>query len=152
MLLIYFYFLIYTMGSSIRNISLVYFWNYVFMALFADVLDHLEWKNNFRCDGIAMSIYNIIAVTSVGIVTGLFNMLLSKSGYVAPSLINGETVAAVQSAATKNAITFSFVGLESITAVILIVILAFINVEKYIDKEQEEIKARKEKEEQNESN
>ena len=116
---------------------------YVFMALFADVLDHLEWKNNFRCDGIAMSIYNIIAVTSVGIVTGLFNMLLSKSGYVAPSLVNGETVAAVQSIATKNAITFSFVGLETITAIILIVILAFINVEKHIDKEQAEIKERK---------
>lgn len=116
---------------------------YVFMALFADVLDHLEWKNNFRCDGIAMSIYNIIAVTSVGIVTGLFNMLLSKSGYVAPSLVNGETVAAVQSIATKNAITFSFVGLETITAIILIVILAFINVEKNIDKEQAEIKERK---------
>ena len=125
---------------------------YVFMALFADVLDHLEWKHNFRCDGIAMSIYNIIAVTSVGIVTGLFNMLLSKCGYVAPSFINGETVAVAQSVATKNAITFSFVGLETITAIILIVILAFINVEKHIDKEQEEIKARKEKEEQNESN
>lgn len=125
---------------------------YVFMALFADVLDHLEWKNNFRCDGIAMSIYNIIAVTSVGIVTGLFNMLLSKSGYVAPSFINGETIAVAQSVATKNAITFSFVGLETITAIILIVILAFINVEKHIDKEQEEIKARKEKEDQNESN
>ena len=125
---------------------------YVFMALFADVLDHLEWKNNFRCDGIAMSIYNIIAVTSVGIVTGLFNMLLSKSGYVAPSFINGETVAVAQSVATKNAITFSFVGLETITAIILIVILAFINVEKHIDKEQEEIKARKEEEDQNESN
>lgn len=123
---------------------------YVFMALFADVLDHLEWKNNFRCDGIAMSIYNIIAVTSVGIVTGLFNMLLSKSGYVAPSLVNGETVAAMQNVATKNAITFSFVGLETITAVILIVLLAFINVEKHIDKEQAEIKARKESE--NESN
>lgn len=119
---------------------------YVFMALFADVLDHLEWKNNFRCDGIAMSIYNIIAVTSVGIVTGLFNMLLSKSGYVAPSLINGETVAAVQNVATKNAITFSFVGLETITAIILIIILAFINVEKHINKEQAEIKARKENE------
>lgn len=124
---------------------------YVFMALFADVLDHLEWKHNFRCDGIAMSIYNIIAVTSVGIVTGLFNMLLSKSGYVAPSFINGETVAVAQSVATKNAITFSFVGLETITAIILIVILAFINVEKHIDKEQEEIKARKEEEDQNES-
>lgn len=125
---------------------------YVFMALFADVLDHLEWKHNFRCDGIAMSIYNIIAVTSVGIVTGLFNMLLSKSGYVAPSFINGETIAVAQSVATKNAITFSFVGLETITAIILIVILAFINVEKHIDKEQEEIKARKEEEDQNESN
>ena len=136
-------------GQFIKNIGGLPC-SYVFMALFADVLDHLEWKHNFRCDGIAMSIYNIIAVTSVGIVTGLFNMLLSKSGYVAPSLINGETVAAVQSVATKNAITFSFVGLESITAVILIVILAFINVEKHIDKEQAEIKARKEKE--NESN
>ena len=31
-------------------------------------------------------------------------------------------------------------------------ILAFINVEKHIDKEQEEIKARKEEEDQNESN
>lgn len=138
-------------GQFIKNIGGLPC-SYVFMALFADVLDHLEWKNNFRCDGIAMSIYNIIAVTSVGIVTGLFNMLLSKSGYVAPSLINGETVAAVQSVATKNAITFSFVGLETITAIILIVILAFINVEKHIDKEQAEIKARKEKEEQNESN
>ncbi len=136
-------------GQFIKNIGGLPC-SYVFMALFADVLDHLEWKHNFRCDGIAMSIYNIIAVTSVGIVTGLFNMLLSKSGYVAPSLINGETVAAVQNVATKNAITFSFVGLETITAIILIVILAFINVEKHIDKEQAEIKARKENE--NESN
>ena len=136
-------------GQFIKNIGGLPC-SYVFAALFADVLDHLEWKNNFRCDGIAMSMNNIIAVTTVGIVTGLFNLLLSKSGYVAPSLINGETVAAVQSVATKNAITFSFVGLETITSVILIVILAFINVEKHIDKEQAEIKARKEIE--NESN
>lgn len=43
--------------------------SYIFMALFADVLDHIEWKRSFRVDGIAMSIYNIIAVSSVGIVT-----------------------------------------------------------------------------------
>ena len=41
-----------------------------------------------------MSIYNIIAVSSVGIVTGIFNMFLAKSGYVAPSLVDGITVAA----------------------------------------------------------
>lgn len=43
---------------------------YVFMALFADVLDHLEWKTGFRSDGTAMSIYNIIAVAMVGVCQG----------------------------------------------------------------------------------
>ena len=117
---------------------------YVFMALFADILDHIEWKHKFRVDGIAMSIYNIIAVSSVGIVTGIFNMLLAKSGYIAPSLIDGVTVAAQQSESVKNVITFSFVGLETFTAVALVVILAFIGVEKGIEKKQAEIKARKE--------
>lgn len=117
---------------------------YVFMALFADILDHIEWKHKFRVDGIAMSIYNIIAVSSVGIVTGIFNMLLAKAGYVAPSLIDGVTVAAQQSESVKNVITFSFVGLETFTAVALVLILAFIGVEKGIEKKQAEIKARKE--------
>ncbi len=117
---------------------------YVFMALFADILDHIEWKHKFRVDGIAMSIYNIIAVSSVGIVTGIFNMLLAKAGYIAPSLIDGVTVAAQQSESVKNVITFSFVGLETFTAVALVVILAFIGVEKGIEKKQAEIKARKE--------
>ena len=161
MLLIYAYFLIYTAGSSIKNLSLVYFCNYVlgsyndgitqtmlsiiggipmglgifavwplakkfgkrnvtlagfilyaiggaicwafptnmtimligqfiknigglpcayvFMALFADVLDHLEWKTGFRPDGVAMSVYNIIAVAMVGICTGVFNGLLGSA-------------------------------------------------------------------------
>lgn len=117
---------------------------YVFMALFADILDHIEWKHKFRVDGIAMSIYNIIAVSSVGIVTGIFNILLAKAGYIAPSLIDGVTVAAQQSESVKNVITFSFVGLETFTAVALVVILAFIGVEKGIEKKQAEIKARKE--------
>ena len=57
---------------------------YVFMALFADTLDHLEWKTGFRSDGIAMSIYSIIGVAAAGICTGVFNFFLTKNGYVAP--------------------------------------------------------------------
>ena len=57
---------------------------YVFMALFADCLDHLEWKTDIRLDGAAMSIYNIIAVAMVGIMTGVFNWLLARAGYIAP--------------------------------------------------------------------
>lgn len=118
---------------------------YVFMALFADVLDHIEWKSKLRCDGIAMSVYNIIAVASVGICTGIFNMMLAAAGYVAPSLnAAGETVAVVQSASVQSTITFAFVGLEVITAIILVIILFFLNVEKEIDKKQAEIQARRE--------
>ena len=224
MLLIYAYFLIYTMGSSIKNLSLVYFCNYVlgsyndgvtqtmlsviggipmglgifavwplakkfgkrnvtlagfilyaiggavcwmfpthmtlmlvgqfiknigglpcayvFMALFADVLDHLEWKTGFRADGVAMSVYNIIAVAMVGICTGVFNGLLGSAGYVAPEIINGVTVAAVQTETVKGVITFGFVGLEVFTGIILAVLLVFLNVEKDIEQKQAEIKAR----------
>ena len=118
---------------------------YVFMALFADVLDHVEWKSRLRCDGIAMSVYNIIAVASVGICTGLFNMMLARAGYIAPSLNEfGETVAAVQPDSVQGAITFAFVGLEVITGIVLAVILLFLNVEKDIDKKQAEIQARRE--------
>lgn len=227
MLLIYAYFLIYTAGSSIKNLSLVYFCNYVlgsyndgitqtmlsviggipmgigifavwplakkfgkrnvtlagfilyaiggaicwafptnmtimligqfiknigglpcayvFMALFADVLDHLEWKTGFRSDGVAMSVYNIIAVAMVGICTGVFNGLLGHAGYIAPEIVNGVTVAAAQSDTVKGVITFGFVGLEVFTGVILAVLLVFLNVENGIEKKQVEIKAREEK-------
>ena len=84
---------------------------YVFMALFADGLDHIEWKSGIRCDGTAMSIYNIIAVSTVGVATSVFNAMLSGAGYVASEIIDGVTVAATQSAAVKSMITFAFVGL-----------------------------------------
>lgn len=116
--------------------------SYVFMALFADVLDHMEWKTGFRSDGLAMSVYNIIAVAMAGVCTGLFNGLLARNGYVAPELVNGVTVAAIQNEAVKNVITFGYVGFEVITAVILVILLIFLNVEKDIDKKQEEIKER----------
>lgn len=113
---------------------------YVFMALFADGLDHIEWKSGIRCDGTAMSIYNIIAVSTVGVATSVFNAMLSSSGYVAPEIIDGVTVAATQSAAVKSVITFAFVGLETITGVTLAILLLFLNVEKTIAKKQAKIR------------
>ena len=109
---------------------------YVFMALFADGLDHIEWKSGIRCDGTAMSIYGIIACCVGGLSTGIFNAMLSGAGYVAPTVVDGITHAAEQSAAVKNVITFAFVGLETITGVILAVLLIFLSVEKTIGKKQ----------------
>ena len=148
---------------------------YVFMALFADCLDHLEWKTNLRIDGAAMSIYNIIAVAMVGIMTGVFNWLLAKAGYIAPFTASSTADAAAQLSANgwtsqvaldsiKTAsdgvmtiavqqpdsvnwvISFAFVGLEVITGIALVVILFFLNVEKDLPRKQAEIKARHEKE------
>lgn len=113
---------------------------YVFMALFADGLDHLEWKSGTRSDGVAMSIYNILAVATIGVSTSLFNALISKAGYVAPKLVDGVTVAAEQSQAVKSMITFSFVGLETITGIILAVLLIFLSVEKTLSRKQAKIR------------
>ena len=146
---------------------------YVFMALFADCLDHLEWKSDIRLDGAAMSIYNIIAVAMVGIMTGVFNWMLAKAGYIAPITAgsvadaasklaqNGWTaqvalenlkpaadgvltVAMAQPSSVSWVISFAFVGLEVFTGAALVAILWFLNVEKDLPKEQAEIKARHE--------
>lgn len=135
---------------------------YVFMALFADCLDHVEWKTGFRADGSAMSVYNIIAVALVGVCTGIFNLLLANNGYIAPVTLaeytanplefaglttqlsseailklaaEGSTdasIAFVQSAGTNNFISFAFLGLEVFTGIGCAITLLFINVEKTI--------------------
>lgn len=143
---------------------------YVFMALFADGLDHVEWKSGIRCDGVTMSIYNIIAVTIVGVATGIFNALLSTTGYFAPvtkeyfldpshasEFIGHETqlsaeqiaaldakgpVAFIQSQGVNNFFAFAFVGLEAITGLVLAGLLIFLTVEKTIEKKHKKIRER----------
>mgnify|MGYP003294021194 CR=1 FL=1 len=171
-------FLIYAIGSAIcwifpTNVVLVLIGQfiknigglpcaYVFMALFADALDSVEWKTGFRTDGNAMSIYSIIAVATVGICTGLFNFFLAKTGYIAPTTLAefqanpqeyatyitqlGEgvnslteataSVAFNQPTATNSFITFGFVGLEVITGLLCALVLFFVNVEVTIDRKQ----------------
>lgn len=136
---------------------------YVFMALFADTLDHLEWKTGFRSDGTAMSIYNIIMVAAAGICTGIFNHFLSSTGYIEPvtqseylsnlteygalttqktmeqiqQLDSTGAVAFVQSGATNTFLTWAFVGLEIITGLACAGILLFVSVEKTIKRKQD---------------
>ena len=55
------------------------------------------------------------------------------------------TVALTQPKSVSWVITFAYVGLETFTSVIGIILLFFLNVEKTIGKEQEEIRARHEK-------
>ena len=145
--------------------------SYIFMALFADCLDHLEWKTEKRIDGAAMSIYNIIAVAMVGIMTGVFNWMLAKAGYLAPITASSTaeaasklaengwasqlalenlkpaadgvlTVGLQQPAAVNWVISFAFVGLEIFTSIAAFLFLCFLTVEKKLPQEQAELKER----------
>ncbi len=120
---------------------------YVFAALMADMLDHIEWKCGFRCDGLTASINSVMVTIIAGLTSGTMNFFLARYGYAAPELVEatGETVGFVQNIATQNVFIFFFLGAEIITSIILIVILRFIDVEKIIGKQQAEIKEAREK-------
>jgi GPH family glycoside/pentoside/hexuronide:cation symporter len=128
-------------GQFIKNIGCLPA-SYVFMALFADVLDHCEWRFGFRCDGLSSAIYSIIQTVCVGIANGVFNLMLGITGYVPPSVVDGVTVAAAQSDATRNVFIFFFLILDVIASAVIVFLLSKLDVEKTIGAEQEEIKAR----------
>ncbi|MBQ8074629.1 MAG: MFS transporter [Oscillospiraceae bacterium] len=101
---------------------------YIMMALFADVLDHLEAKNGFRVDGISMSVYSTILTVINGLAVAFFN-LFYDGGRFAHTAVSA----------------FFFLGFEIIAHGILIVVLLFLTVEKHIQEEQALIAERKAK-------
>ncbi|AXK89941.1 glycoside/pentoside/hexuronide:cation symporter, GPH family [Nocardia farcinica] len=116
---------------------------YVFMALFADTLDDVEWRNGFRPDGVAMSIYSTIAIGVVGVSTGVFNGLLSSTGYTAPALDQAGELISTQSPHVQQMITFGFLGLGIITGLVMVALLMLLNVEKGLPEKQAQIAARR---------
>ncbi len=118
---------------------------YVMSALFADVLDHIEWRYDFRCDGFSASVQTIIMTCTTGVVSGLFNFLLARTGYIEPvfDAATKVTTGFQQSAATQGAITFCFVGMEIITSVIIFCLLWRFQAEKNVEREQAEIAQRR---------
>ena len=101
---------------------------YIMMALFADVLDHLEARFGFRVDGISMSIYNAILTVVNGLAVSVF-MLFYDSGIFAPA----------------DVAQFFFLGFEIFAHGILIFVLCFLTVEQNIEFEQAMIAERKAK-------
>ncbi len=131
---------------------------YVFMSLFADALDHVEWRNGFRCDGLAMSIYGIIITAVSGVVGGIFNGLLTSAGYLTPETVSAmpEVMDGIQKViensngtfslifnqpdTVNNVFIFFFVGLEAIAGILYAVMLMFVRVEKTLPKKQKLIR------------
>lgn len=116
---------------------------YILLAMLADALDHVEWVNGFRCDGLSSSVYSIIITVTAGISMGIFNLLLGQLGYVAP-LADGSWVP------QNDGVQMLFIaGLFIVPAVGLFVIaflLSFFNIEKELPQIQKDIEKRRKQE------
>lgn len=97
---------------------------YMILAMIADVLDHVEAKRGYRCDGLTMSIYSSIMVAATPITTGIFNALIGATGY------NPELAAQAES--TVTVMKASYVWVETIAYALCAVLFIFFLVEKHI--------------------
>ena len=95
---------------------------YLSLALLADILDHQEAMHGFRTDGFTMTIYGAIMAGMTGIATGVLNITLSASGYSADL---------VSSPAIRTAMTWVFIGGETICYALIALIFIFMSVEKF---------------------
>lgn len=86
---------------------------YMILALIADVLDHLEAKHGYRCDGLTMSIYSSLMAASAPIATGIFNAI---SGGGSNALAN----------------TISYIWIETAGYGVCFILMIFFTVEKLL--------------------
>ena len=112
-------------GQTLKGLSSVP-GAYIMMALFADVLDHLEAKLGYRVDGISMSVYNTVLTVVNGLAVAVFNFFYDSAMF-----------------SHKGIAAFFFLGFEIVAHGILIIVVSFLNVEKNIKEEQELIARRK---------
>lgn len=109
---------------------------YISLALLANVLDHQEVKHGFRSDGLTMTIYGAIMVGMIGIANGIINGVLNAAGYSSATIetLNGPSI--------TNAMSFTFIGGETICYVAIAILFIFMNVEKYSKQDEATLKER----------
>lgn len=117
---------------------------YVILAMLADVIDHIEFKEGMRTDGLTMSIYSSIMVAGTPICNSIFSAVLNFSGYVQDADVALGTAA--QSAAVQNAISISYIWVETAAYTVCAVLIFLFTVEKNLPQEQAQIAKRKERE------
>lgn len=113
---------------------------YMILALLADVIDHIEFKRGIRTDGLTMSIYSSIMVGGTPICNAIFSALLNISCYNQ----NADVAMGVlgQSAAAQQAISASYIWVETVAYALCAGLIFFFTIEKDLPKEQAEIAAR----------
>ena len=86
---------------------------YMILAMISDVLDHLEAKHGYRCDGLTMSIYSSIMAATTPLAQSFFNAITNAGA-------NGAMV------------TVCYIWIETGVYVSCAVLMLFFIVEKYL--------------------
>ena len=107
--------------------------------MLADVIDHIEFKTDLQTDGLTMSIYSVLMVAGAPIYNAVFSAILSVSGYNQNAVAEGVS----QGVAAQNAISISYIWVETVAYTVCAVLIFLWTVEKGLLKEQSAIAARK---------
>ena len=112
---------------------------YLILAMLADVIDHIEYKSGIRTDGLTMSIYSSLMVAASPIGTSILNALLKMANFD-QNMVFGQ---GVQGAAAQNALSISYIWIETVCYAVCGALIFLFTVEKNLKEEQAAIAARK---------
>ena len=93
---------------------------YMILAMLSDVLDHLEAKHGFRCDGLTMSIYSSIMAATTPLAQSFFNAVTGGSD-------------------TSAWVPVCYIWIETGVYVACAIMMLFFIVEKYLKGDREQI-------------
>ncbi len=118
-------------GTGLGGIGAM-FYVYTMMSFTGDAIDHVEYSQKVRVEGLTAALVGFMHSLANGIGQGLFNLGLMLSKYATPEQIgtiekNGRTIEtfADQPAAATTWINFSYQGAIALTALLFLVLFLF---------------------------
>ncbi len=132
---------------------------YTMMSFTGDAIDHVEYTQHVRTDGVTAAFVGFMHALSNGIGLGIFNAGLMASRYQTPQVVSsyindkGTTIQvfADQPASAVSWINFSYQGAITLTAVMFFVLFFFFfDIEKKMPEVQEKLAERKNQAEEKE--
>ena len=112
---------------------------YLYAAMMAEAMDHIEWKKAFRCDGFTATTQSVIVTITAGLGTSLFNSGLARNGYIPPV---SDTSWVTQNAATKHWFVLCVAVIPAVIYILISVLAFFYRVEDDSERIRTDITAR----------
>ncbi len=138
------------MGTALSGIGSMAF-VYSMMSFTGDAIDHVEYSQKIRVEGITAALVGFMHSLANGIGLGLFNLGLMLSGYATPEKIGvneeGVEIFADQTSSAVQWINFSYQGAICLTALMFVVLFGFFfDIEKHMPEVTDALTERKRQE------